>query len=70
MIPGRLVLALILALLFQTTGSLVGPIIFHNLVDTCTITALATTIYRLRQQGNWPPQGQPVTANQEIAGEA
>lgn len=53
MIPGRLVLSLIMASLFEATGSLIGPIIFHNLVDTCTITSLATTIYSLRQRGLW-----------------
>jgi membrane protease YdiL (CAAX protease family) len=54
LLPGRTIASFILALLFQGTGSLLGPIIFHNLVDTCTIASLSITLYRLRQQGKWP----------------
>lgn len=53
-IPGRSIASLILALLFQGTGSLLGPIIYHNLIDTCTITALSITMYRMRRQGKLP----------------
>jgi membrane protease YdiL (CAAX protease family) len=52
--PGRTVISLIIALLYQSTGSLVGPIIFHNLVDTCMIATMSFTIYSMRQRGIWP----------------
>ncbi len=54
LLPGRTIASFVLALLFQGTGSLLGPIIFHNLVDTCTIASLSITLYRLRRQGKWP----------------
>lgn len=55
-VPSRTVLSFILALLFQSTGSLVGPILFHNIVDTFTIASLSISIYRWRQAGKWPPK--------------
>jgi len=51
LMPGRTVVSLIIAMLFDRTGSLLGPILFHNIVDTCTITALSVTMYRMRQRG-------------------
>jgi membrane protease YdiL (CAAX protease family) len=57
--PGRVIASLVLALLFQSTGSLLGPILFHNVVDTCTITALSVTMYRLRRQGRLPSPWHP-----------
>lgn len=54
-LPGRSIASLILSLLFQSTGSLLGPIIYHNLIDTCTIAALSITMYQMRRQGKWPP---------------
>jgi membrane protease YdiL (CAAX protease family) len=56
LIPGRTLVAFLVALLFQGTGSLIGPIIFHNFVDTCTIASLSITMYRMRQRGEWPPR--------------
>ncbi len=53
--PGRTLISVILALLFQATGSLLGPILFHNIVDTFSISAVSITVYRMRQQGQWPP---------------
>jgi hypothetical protein len=37
----------------------VGPILFHNIVDTCTIASLSITLYRLRRQGKWPQRPTP-----------
>ena len=51
MIPGRLTLSLFLAFLFQGTGSLIGPIIFHNIIDTCTLATLAVTTYKKTHAG-------------------
>jgi membrane protease YdiL (CAAX protease family) len=59
LLPGRTIASFILALLFQGTGSLLGPILFHNIVDTCTIAALSITLYRLRRQGKWPLRPTP-----------
>jgi membrane protease YdiL (CAAX protease family) len=59
-LPGRSIASLILSLLFQSTGSLLGPILYHNLIDTCTIAALSITLYRMRRQGRFPPPP-PVT---------
>jgi membrane protease YdiL (CAAX protease family) len=59
LLPGRTVASFIVALLFQGTGSLVGPILFHNIVDTCTIASLSITLYRLRRQGKWPQRPTP-----------
>ncbi len=59
LLPGRTIASFILALLFQGTGSLLGPILFHNIVDTCTIASLSITLYRLRQQGKWPLRPTP-----------
>ena len=58
---GRTVISFILALLFQATGSLLGPIIFHNIVDTCTITAVSLTVLNLRSRGQWPPHARTET---------
>jgi membrane protease YdiL (CAAX protease family) len=59
LLPGRVIASLVLSLLFQNTGSLIGPILFHNFVDTCTIAALSITMYRLRRQGKLPPPWTP-----------
>ncbi len=54
-VPGRLVASFILSFLYQGTGSLLGPILFHNIIDTCTIASLSISMYRLRRQGKLPP---------------
>ncbi len=54
LLPGRVWVSLILSLLFQGTGSLVGPVLFHNIVDTFSISTMSLTIYRMRQRGEWP----------------
>lgn len=61
-IPGRTIASFVLALLFQATGSLLGPSLFHNFVDTCTVAALSITMYRLRRQGRLPPPWRPPAA--------
>ncbi len=50
LMPGRVIASLILSLLFQGTGSLVGPIVFHNLLDTCTVASLSIVLYRDRRK--------------------
>ncbi len=45
LLPGRLIASLILSLLFAGTGSLLGPILFHNVLDTCTFASLAISQY-------------------------
>jgi membrane protease YdiL (CAAX protease family) len=54
LLPGRVIVSLAVSLLYQGTGSLLGPIVFHNLLDTCTIAAMSITIWRMRRQGRWP----------------
>ncbi len=51
MIPGRLTLSLFLSFLFQGTGSLLGPIVFHNIIDTCTLATLVVTTYQKNHAG-------------------
>jgi membrane protease YdiL (CAAX protease family) len=58
-VPGRMVASFILSFLFQGTGSLLGPILFHNILDTCTIASLSISMYRLRKQGKLPPTTPP-----------
>lgn len=48
LLPGRTLVSLFLGLLFQGTGSLLGPVIFHNIIDTCIVAALSITLYRQR----------------------
>lgn len=47
--PGRTIASVFLSLLFQGTGSLLGPILFHNIIDTCTVSAISITSYRMRK---------------------
>jgi membrane protease YdiL (CAAX protease family) len=58
-VPGRMVASFILAFLYQGTGSLLGPVLFHNILDTCTIASLSISMYRLRKQGKLPPTVPP-----------
>jgi membrane protease YdiL (CAAX protease family) len=46
LLPGRSIASIVLSLLFQGTGSLLGPILFHNIVDTFTVASFSIASYR------------------------
>ncbi len=67
LMPGRSIASAVLSLLFQGTGSLLGPILFHNIVDTFTIASFSITFYRRRAtrimqdqpESDMPPAADP-----------